>query len=85
MQKEKEGTARVTLYKLMHCPNIFTCETSFFRSDGRIQFTPENLMQVGRDFCNGLVLHFQDKLVGFEEIEAQLTVLKKIDKKDLLK
>ncbi len=55
VQKSKDATARVALFKELRIPNIFTMESSFCGNDkGPFEgkhFTTESLESVGRDVC----------------------------------
>jgi hypothetical protein len=62
VQKSKEATARVALFKeLKNVSNIFTMESSFCGNDlGKFagyHFTSESLEQIGRDFCRTLLAY----------------------------
>ncbi len=62
LQKSKERTSRITLWRLLGIPNIFTLESSFLGSDNGqyagLHFTNRELMQTGRDVCRALVYCF---------------------------
>ena len=64
VQKCKEGSARVSLWKLLKNPNIFTLETSFCgsskkKSKGKpFQYLISDYHEIGKDFCKALLLHF---------------------------
>jgi len=71
VQKSKESTARISLYKeLKTCPCIFTMESSFSGMD----FGPhkgEHLTQIylekmGKDLCRSLLLY--DEIAHLDEI-----------------
>lgn len=62
VQKTKESTARVCLYKeLKTCPNIFTIESTFSGIDfGDFKgehITTAQLASVGRDLCRSLLVY----------------------------
>ena len=63
VQKSKESTARVAVYKELQgaVPNVFTMESSFCGNDhgpfAGHHFTVANLMSVGRDFCRTLLTY----------------------------
>jgi hypothetical protein len=62
VQKSKESTARVSLYKeLKTCPNIFTIESSFSGIDFGVlkgqHLTEQMLEGVGRDLCRSLLVY----------------------------
>ena len=64
VQKCKEGSARVSIWKMLKNPNIFTLETSFFgaskkKSNGKpYQYTINDYKEIGKDFCRALLVHF---------------------------
>lgn len=78
MQKTKESTARIVIYKEFEIINSYTIESSFCGADfGKYRdfhFNPVHLQEIGRDFCDTL-LDFCDpnqtkvKLIT-EELEA---------------
>jgi hypothetical protein len=61
VQKSKESTARVVLFKSLKIPNIFTCESSFCGNEhGPFKdkhFTREDLGTVGKDICRSLLIY----------------------------
>jgi hypothetical protein len=78
LQKSKEGTARIVMYKEMNIINSYTLESSFCGSDfgkrSDHHFTIEDLKEIGRNFCDAL-LDFCDPdqtlvKVAFEELES---------------
>ncbi len=82
MQKSKQGTARIALYRIIQSPNIFTLETSFFKSSNQEIFNAENLFKIGQDFCKALLIYFQDDLEmeGYKDFR-----LETFHKNDLIK
>jgi hypothetical protein len=60
-QKNKESTARMSLFNELKNPNIFTMESSFCGNDegpfAKYHFSTENLKQTGADFCRALLIH----------------------------
>ncbi len=62
VQRSKESTARVTLYKELSSPNVFTLEASFLGCDfgegAGLHLTNLNLMRVGRDICRAMICYF---------------------------
>lgn len=78
MQKTKEATARIVIYKEFEIINSYTIESSFCGADfGKYRdfhFNPLHLQEIGRDFCDTL-LDFcdpnQSKVKAItEELEA---------------
>jgi len=61
VQKSKESTARVVLFKALQCPNIFTLESSFCGNEhGPYKdkhFTREDLQCVGKDLCRTILAY----------------------------
>jgi len=61
VQKSKESTARIVLFKSLKIPNIFTMESSFCGNEhGPFKdkhFTREDLMQVGKDLCKSILAY----------------------------
>jgi hypothetical protein len=59
MQKSKEATARIVIYKEFEIVNSYTIESSFCGADfGKyrdLQFNPNHLQEIGRDFCDTLL------------------------------
>ncbi len=59
VQKSKERTARISLWKEFQIPAIFTMEASFCGCDeGKldgVHFTGKHLKQIGRDLCRTLI------------------------------
>ena len=59
LQKAKESTARIVLYRELGIVNSFTMEASFcgsnFGKHADFHFNQEHLQQVGHDFCEALV------------------------------
>jgi ribosomal protein L32 len=60
VQKSKESTLRVSLFKELKIPNIFTLEASFCGADmGKyksIHFTGDILQEMGKDLCRALLV-----------------------------
>ena len=62
VQKSKESTARVAMFKeLKNVPNIFTMESSFAGLDtGKFKgkhFTTEMLETLGHDLCRSILVY----------------------------
>lgn len=59
MQKTKESTARIVIYKEFEIVNSYTIESSFCGADfGKYRdfhFNPNHLQEIGRDFCDTLL------------------------------
>ena len=65
MQKSKERTSRVSLWRELSIPNVFTMEASFCGSEksefAGYHFTSSQYMQIGRDLCRSLIYCFELK------------------------
>lgn len=61
IDRSKESTARVALWREYRIPNIFTLEASFFgydTPDGRTEaFTENDFMNIGKSFCRALYVY----------------------------
>lgn len=61
MHKSKEATARISMWKEIKIPNIFTMEASFSGADkGSLKdqhFTTEHLMLAGRRVLEALLIY----------------------------
>lgn len=62
MQKSKESTMRITLFRELRISNIYTCESSFCGSnfginDGK-HFNKKQLKELGRDICLSLIISY---------------------------
>lgn len=61
VHKSKESTARVTMWKELKIPSVFTMEASFCGSDKgknkELHFTTEHFMAIGRNFCLALLIY----------------------------
>ena len=55
MQKSKESTLRISMFKELKIPNIFTLESSFCGSDG-FHYSVEDLMNMGKNLCISLLI-----------------------------
>lgn len=68
VQKSKESTLRVSLFKELKVPNIFTLEASFCGADiGKYKghhFTGEILAEMGRDLCKTVLLLSQNTMLS---------------------
>lgn len=61
MQKSKESTMRISLFKELRISNIYTCESSFcgsnFGSYYGKHFNKKHLKELGRDICLSLIIY----------------------------
>ena len=58
IEKDKEGTARVTLFRELKIYEIFTLQASFCGLDNGPNFTELDYEKVGRKLCEGISLYF---------------------------
>jgi hypothetical protein len=62
MQKSKESTMRISLFRELQIPNIYTCEASFcgssYGTNEGNHFTKKQLMEIGRDICLSLIIYY---------------------------
>ena len=59
MQKNKENTLRITMFKELGIPNVFTLESSFAGHNGK-HFSTQDLKNMGRDICLALLKYSSD-------------------------
>ncbi|KAL4445456.1 hypothetical protein ABPG74_004530 [Tetrahymena malaccensis] len=60
VQTQKQGTARVVLWKSLRIPNIFTLESSFCGpSYDDVHFRLQDLQNVGKVLCQAFMIYFQ--------------------------
>ena len=61
VHKSKEATNRVTLWRELKIPNVFTMEASFCGANKGLlnnkHFMPEHLMLAGRKLLEGLIVY----------------------------
>ena len=77
MEKDKESTARIVLYKLLDIPHIYTMEASFFGPNypeafgnnycGDMHMAEENLESLGESLCR-LCLIFLSQYILFKNV-----------------
>ena len=59
----KEGTARISLWKKLKIPNIFTIENSYCCArDSKYHYDCKEYGEIGKDILNTLVLYFFHKI-----------------------
>jgi hypothetical protein len=67
MNKSKEGTARIAMFKELNIPNIFTLEASFCGADRGVlkdtHFSTEHFMLVGRKLLETLIVYCKIEVV----------------------
>ena len=86
LHKSKESTARVSMWKELKIPNIFTMEASFSGADkGALKdqhFTTEHLMMAGRKLLEALIVYCKiDVQVSLNEIRMR-NLKKKISERE---
>ena len=67
VQKSKESTARITMWRELKIPCVYTMEASFCGpSEGEFagtHFTEENLKQIGKDLCRTLLYYCDIEII----------------------
>ena len=63
VQKSKERTSRITLWRELKIPNVYTMEASFHgcEKENFINFTCLHYMQMGKELCRSLICCFELK------------------------
>lgn len=79
VQKAKESTARVVMWKEMGITNTFTLESSFCGADqGKFadyHFNAELLTEVGHRFCDTILDFCDPDLVKVKQVLAELEIM----------
>lgn len=72
MQRSKEGTARIALYKELSIPNIFTVECSFCGPSFKdIHFSTKDLKELGHRICQAIYIKWNvAKVVIVKEMDS---------------
>ena len=71
VQKSKEGTARVSLWKEYKIPNVFTLEASFLGYDtaeGTVHYTQADYINIGKYTCRALHTYIYQFKLGFTDL-----------------
>jgi hypothetical protein len=71
MQKTKESTLRITMFKELSIPNVFTLESSFAGHNDH-HFSAIDLMDLGRDLCLALLKYSEDSGVHRSLLSQEL-------------
>ena len=58
VQKDKEGTARITLWNELKIDYVYTLESTFCGSEGGGNYTKNDFELVGEKLCKGICLFF---------------------------
>lgn len=84
MNRLKDGTARIAMFKELNIPNIFTMEASFCGADkGDLKgqhFTTEALMQAGRSLLEALIVYA--KIQVPQSVNEPKSKKKEVDKEE---
>ena len=83
VQKDKEGTARVALFKEIKIPEIFTLEASFCGPTGGANFTDGEYEKLGMKLCEGISAYFYEPYENHPQGMKQLSMLKEISMNEL--
>jgi hypothetical protein len=87
VQKSKESTARVVLFKSLKIPSIFTWESSFWGNENGPfkdkHFTREDLKQVGKDIWRSILIYTGIKIPSDIELPFEKFQNGKVYKEDL--
>lgn len=76
MSKYKESTARISMYKELNIPNIFTLEASFCGADRGVlegrHFSTDNFMLAGRRLLETIIVYYKITVKGsIKELRAK--------------
>lgn len=62
MSKDKEGTARIQMFKDLRIDHVYTLESSFCGSaDGGHNYTEDDFMNMGKSLLEGISVYFYEK------------------------
>lgn len=79
IQKSKESTARIVIYKEMGIVNSFTLESSFcganFGKHVDFHFNPEHLQEIGHDFCDAILDFCDPDQIKVRVVTEELEIL----------
>ena len=72
MARSKQATMRITLFKELQLPAVYTLEASFCGASNNSYklFTAAHLMEVGRELCRALLVYAGTPLRGLSQEEA---------------
>lgn len=83
IHKSKESTARVTMWRELKIPAVYTMETSFcgpsIGPQAGFHYTTEHLMEIGKKFCLGLFIYCD---IDIPKAIADINKLKKKHSKE---
>jgi len=61
VQRHKESTARISIWRLLRIPNVFTMEASFcgpkVKEDVNYHFNSQDLENIGKSLCQSLIVY----------------------------
>lgn len=60
MQKDKEGTARITMWKELKINYVYTLESSFCGNVGGPNYLEADYLKIGKKLCEGIAAFFYD-------------------------
>ena len=63
IQKDKEGTARITIWKELNIDCVYTLESSFCGNDGGKNYEISDYEKIGAKLCTGICMHFWKKVM----------------------
>jgi len=86
IQKAKEATGRVVVYRELGILNSFTLEASFCGADFgphcNFHFTPEHLIEMGHNFCDALLEICDPEQVKVKQALEQLEIINTEDSEE---
>jgi len=88
IQKSKENTARIALWKEFAIDTIFTLEASFYgfeNQDKVVQFTKEDYRNLGHDLCKAIFVYVKQMLQQDNSVQLNHQVSEKNSTKQSLK
>ena len=65
VQKSKEGTARVSMWKYLKIPYVYTLETSFCGTD-KANYLISDYESIGGSLCEAICLNFWEHYSEFQ-------------------
>jgi hypothetical protein len=57
VEKSKESTARVVMWKELNIPSVYTIEASFYGASKDKHFTTTDLMEIGKNLCQAVSIY----------------------------
>ena len=62
VQKDKEGTARIAMWKLLQIDFVYTLEASFCGPQYGVNYLENDFEKIGKKLCEGMALFFYDEI-----------------------